>query len=55
MVHLVRIKFFGNKYEINDLGRLTQIVGMGATQTDDHITLIAEPPNQQKHRTFSLE
>ena len=33
------VKFFGNTYEINDLGRITQIVGMGATQTDDHITL----------------
>ena len=27
------VKFFGNTYEINDLGRITQIVGMGATQT----------------------
>ena len=48
------VKYFGDTYEINNLGCLTQIVGMGATQTSDCITLSRSHQINQSIQRFHL-
>ena len=48
------VEFFGGTYELNDLGPLKQIVGMGATQTEGRITLNRTHQIKQTIARFGL-
>jgi hypothetical protein len=49
------VDHFGKTYEINDLGRLKQIVGMAADQANGRITLTRSHQIQQSIQRFHLE